>query len=150
MPKPVALVACCKSKLDRPAPAKELYTGQLFRASRAYVEAQGWPWFVLSAKYGLVSPDTVIEPYESYLADMPAEDRRIWAWYLFRDVKAMRQAGSFPPTPAVVCMLAGQHYRHYLAEELRGEGYLVEEPLAHLGIGQQIAWLKYATEELRA
>ena len=58
----LCLVSCVKSKLPRPAPAKELYTSDLFRKERAVVEAEGWPWFILSAQYGLVHPGTEIEP----------------------------------------------------------------------------------------
>ena len=36
-----------------------------FYKARTYVERTGRPWFVLSAKYGLVHPDEVIAPYDS-------------------------------------------------------------------------------------
>jgi len=37
-PLTICLVGCGKSKLDRAAPAKDLYTGSLFRAARAFAE----------------------------------------------------------------------------------------------------------------
>ena len=56
-PKPIYLVACVAAKLDRPAPARDLYTSPWFQKARAYVERQGGQWFVLSAKHGLIAPD---------------------------------------------------------------------------------------------
>ncbi len=50
-----------------------------FLRARRYVEASRCPWFILSAKYGLVSPDEVIAPYEKTLNDMGAGERREWA-----------------------------------------------------------------------
>lgn len=56
------LVSCVGDKHSKPLPARELYRSDWFLKARAYVEAQGEEWFILSAKYGLVSPDQVIAP----------------------------------------------------------------------------------------
>lgn len=61
------IVGCGAAKLDRAAPARELYTGSLFRAARAYAERSGLPWRILSAEHGLISPDKVIEPYDRHM-----------------------------------------------------------------------------------
>ena len=63
-----AIVACGAEKLDRPAPACELYIGPLFRARKERVESLGIPWWIYSAKYGLIPPERMIEPYELKLA----------------------------------------------------------------------------------
>jgi len=47
--------------------------------ARDLVEKTGQPWFILSAKYGLLSPDTVVLPYEKTLNTMGVFDRRAWA-----------------------------------------------------------------------
>ena len=72
----VLLVGCVKSKRSQPAAAKDLYTSTLFQGRRAHAEATGRPWYLLSSEYGVVDPDTVIEPYDRYLAEEPAEYRR--------------------------------------------------------------------------
>src|SRR3546814_7260194 len=66
-PSPVFLVACVAAKLDRPAPARDLYASPWFQKARAYVERQGGAWFILSAKHGLIAPETVIAPYDETL-----------------------------------------------------------------------------------
>lgn len=75
---PVFLVACVAKKLDRPAPARDLYISAWFRKARAYVERQGRQWFILSAKHGLIDPDDVISPYDESLVRMPASERLVW------------------------------------------------------------------------
>ncbi len=68
----IGLVGCCKKKLDRAAPARELYQSDLFKSSVAWLEARDEldGWAILSAKHRLVMPDDVIYPYELSLADM--------------------------------------------------------------------------------
>ena len=58
----VGLVACASQKLQRPAPARELYVSQLFKKASAYAGLTCDRWYILSAKHGLVHPDTVLEP----------------------------------------------------------------------------------------
>lgn len=62
---PLAVVACGASKLARPAPARDLYTGGYFRAALATAEhlAPGRV-LILSARYGLIDPAEVVEPYD--------------------------------------------------------------------------------------
>lgn len=79
-PSPVFLVACVAAKLDRPAPARDLYASPWFQKARAYVERQGGAWFILSAKHGLTAPETVIAPYDETLGAMQAGERRQLAW----------------------------------------------------------------------
>jgi hypothetical protein len=56
----VILLGCVKSKLDNRAKARDLYCSPLWRGRRAYAEASGLPWLILSAKHGLVEPDSVL------------------------------------------------------------------------------------------
>lgn len=65
----LVVVPCGARKLDAPAPAAELYTGPLFRSAWAAAGRLGHRTVILSARHGLVSPDTVLEPYERRLGD---------------------------------------------------------------------------------
>ena len=49
---------------------KDLYRSVWFLKARACAEAVGSCWFILSAEYGLVHPDEMIEPYEMTLDTM--------------------------------------------------------------------------------
>lgn len=58
------VIPCCKPKLSHPAPAQDLYLSHVFkRCKRIAVECEV-DWYIFSAKYGLITPETVIEPYE--------------------------------------------------------------------------------------
>lgn len=141
----IGLVACAKTKLARPAPARALYTSVLFRKASAYCERTYDRWFVLSAQWGLVAPERVLAPYDLTLRELSPEARLDWAASI---VGGLSDAGL---TGEVLCLHAGGHYRRAL------ERYVAlfhdeagvpaprprlrfEAPLAGLGIGRQLAW----------
>jgi len=130
------LIGCVKSKQDHPAPAKDLYTSALFRKERAYAESSGKPWFILSAKHGLVSPDEVIEPYDVYLKTMPDAYRAWWG----RTV--VSQLGEvFGPVDGVSIEIhASAAYVDQILPRLTIEGARVVTPLHGLTMGQRLAW----------
>ena len=75
----VCLVSCVGAKRSTAALAKDLYQSDWFNKARAYAELNGPSWFILSAKYGLIHPDEVIEPYERTLNTMGVAERQVWA-----------------------------------------------------------------------
>lgn len=63
------VIPCSATKLDRRAPAAELYTGPLFRSALYAVRAmygrgQLDGYLILSAAHGLVDPHQELEPYD--------------------------------------------------------------------------------------
>ena len=136
----LCLVSCVAKKLPRPAPARELYTSPLFRKMRGLVEAQRWPWFILSAKYGVVAPERVIEPYEKTLNDMRSAERRHWA------EGCLRALGPHLAHVRSVVFFAGENYREFLKPALANRGIEVHVPMQGLQIGKQLAWLDRAKQ----
>lgn len=146
----IALVSCGKKKLDRPAPARHMYTSNLFRLSAEYAELAFDRWYIISAFHDLLKPDEVVEPYERSLAEMRKADRERWA---DRTAGALRREWGQHFT-----LLAGKVYAECLGGRLRlatheaagpsirGSVAGVEDPLAGLGIGERLAWLKHAIE----
>ena len=67
----LVITGCTKKKLDSvgtvAAPAKEMYQGMLFQKVRKYAEGMGFDYAIISAKYGLLFPDDIIEGYEQVL-----------------------------------------------------------------------------------
>ena len=101
---PLYLVSCVSQKLSVPAQAKDLYTSPWFGKARSYVERKGQPWFVLSAKYGLVHPDQHIAPYELTLNTMEVRDRRQWTADVLSQLEPHLDGSggiSFPSRPAI-------------------------------------------------
>ena len=131
----VYLVSCVKKKRPKCSRAKDLYVSDWFIKARRFVESAGCPWRILSAKYGLVSPEQVIAPYEKTLKAMLAAERRQWAENVDAQI-----AKSLPDVERVV-FLAGQPYREYLAARLERRDIDVEVPMESLRMGEQLSWL---------
>jgi CDGSH-type Zn-finger protein len=59
----VVIISCGKSKNKcSKCHAKDAYNGQAFLLKKKYAELTGHSWFILSAKYGLLKPETTIDP----------------------------------------------------------------------------------------
>ena len=134
------LIGCVKRKSGRPAPARDIYTSTLFMYRRKYAVRYAVPWFILSAKHGLLDPDTHIKPYDLALADFSPAERRVWSQRVLDQLKEVTEvvAGK------IIEVHAGKLYVEYgLERGLRRVGAEVRRPLAHVpGIGSQLAWYK--------
>lgn len=100
--------------------------------ARSYVEATGWPWYILSAEYGLLDPDTVVRPYEKTLNTMPVAERKTWA------ERVLQSLGPKLEGIDRVVILAGQRYRDFLVPALRARDIQVDVPMEGLRIGEQL------------
>jgi hypothetical protein len=129
----IYLVSCVKRKLDCRAPAKDMYTSDWFKKARTYVESSGCPWFILSAKYGLLRPDELIDPYEQTLRKMRSSERRAWTTGVEENLYRL-------PDAHRVIIFAGVLYRALLIEPLNAIA-AVEVPMEGLGSGRQLQWL---------
>jgi len=130
------LVSCVKSKRSTSCRAKDLYVSTLFKEMRRYAEANGDQWFILSAKYGLLHPDDLIEPYEKTLKRMLKRDREEWAVEVWKRLLPQVQAGSN------VVFLAGREYRESLMPKMLASGIAVSVPMEGLQFGRQLRWLQ--------
>ncbi|MGH6945748.1 MAG: DUF6884 domain-containing protein, partial [Kiloniellales bacterium] len=113
----------------------DLYASDWFSKARSYVESTSCPWFILSAEYGLVAPNQIINSYEMTLNRMPIRERRRWA------ERVVGQMSDRMPDAQTVIFLAGQRYREFLVNHLRRRGVAVETPMEGLRIGEQLRWL---------
>ncbi|GAA3633396.1 DUF6884 domain-containing protein [Microlunatus ginsengisoli] len=132
----VVLVGCVKSKLSHGAPAKDLYTSDYFKKMRAYAEASGAPWFILSAEHGLVAPDDWLEPYERYLPDTTREYRRSWG----QTVATQLGEAVGPINGLVVDIHAGAAYVESAEAALAPLGAVVVDQLKGLSFGRRLSW----------
>ncbi len=128
----IVLVACCGKKLQGRHQAQDLYQSDLFKKARAWAEANSNQWFILSAKYGLVPPDTEIDAYDLTLNTAGSAYRAEWA------SRVAEQLLVIPEGRIVV--LAGNRYCQGWPEHFSH----IERPMEGLPIGKQLAWLKRA------
>ena len=131
----IGLISCASKKRPTASSAEELYDSALFSKSREFVKRQCDRWFILSAKYGLVDPDQIIEPYEETLNTKSAPQRLQWAnrvWQMLQTHVARDDD---------IIILAGKKYREHLVPRLEDSGCVIHVPMEGLGIGKQLQWL---------
>lgn len=131
----VGLVSCVSRKRLRADEARNLYYSPLFVKARNYVENRCDQWYILSAKYGLVTPTQVIKPYEETLSQKPRVERERWAKRVWGNLHSRLRSGDR------VIIVAGQLYREFLVQKIIEYGCTVEVPMEGLGIGRQLQWL---------
>ena len=137
----IGLVSCVGKKRPSRAEAKDLYDSALFAKSRAFVEQRCDSWFILSAKYGLVEPAEVIEPYEETLNTKSRRERNEWADGIWAALGPRLMPDDH------VTILAGERYRESLVPRLTQYGCHVNVPMRGLGIGRQLQWLSRQLEQ---
>jgi hypothetical protein len=139
--KTVVLVACVATKINKPAPAENLYDSDLFKKSMAYAHklTDSNDIYILSAKHHLLPIKKVIKPYDMTLNDFSAEEKEQWASTVISELKNK----GYDLDKDKFVFLAGVNYRKYLEDKLQN----IEIPLKGLRIGQQKAKLaKLVTE----
>lgn len=134
----IVLVQCTNSKRDEAAPARILYDESgYFCDYRSYATTFGEKWYILSAKHGLLEPDTVIEPYDERGI---TEGQAI----AISDYLADRVTAE-----TTIELLAGKDYTDPLVPELeRRTPADVVEPHRGLGIGKRRQKAQQAVAEV--
>jgi hypothetical protein len=139
--KKVVLISCVSTKLDHRAKAKDLYISPLFRMNYAYARSLNPDAiYILSAKYGLVHPDTEIDTYNETLNTMKATEVKDWALDVIDQTE-----GKIDFRNDEIIFLAGEKYRKFLEPLCRN----AKVPLVGLGIGKQLSWLKKKLESMQ-
>ncbi len=137
----LVLIGGVSGKRDVARPARDLYDSVLWSKRMAYAEATGRPWMILSSEYGLVHPDTVIEPYDSAMSDQSSAYRRAWSDNVAAEVISLCAAQGFD----VLEVHAGaDQMLNGLVEHLNGAGLVVSWPLRGRRIGEQLSWYSLA------
>lgn len=134
----IVLISCVSKKAKTKAKAKDLYISPLFRYALKYaLSIKPDKLFVLSAKYGLLSPEEEIEPYEQTLNKMKSSEIKDWADDVIKNLKKESNLKEDE-----IIFLAGDRYRKYLLPHI--SNYKI--PLIGLGIGKQLKFLKEASK----
>lgn len=131
------LVGCVKTKLPGRHKAQDIYRSTLFLGRRRYAESKGVPWFILSAKHGLLAPDDEIDSYDVSLGDLTPDARSEWGNRVLSGVD--QRLG--PLNDKTIEIHAGAEYRDYgLRRGLEARGAKVVVPLEGVDFGNQLAW----------
>ena len=134
----IFLLSCVKGKRPLRAKAVDLYDSALFRKMLRYSQRHNPDAvFILSAKYGLLDPEDIIDPYELTLKTMPIGEVKAWAVGV---AKQLRQRADLERDDFTI--LASDRYRRYLLPHLHH--YSV--PMKGLRFGQQLHFLSEETD----
>jgi len=130
----VTLITCTNTKRDTPAPARDLYDeSRYFRRMREWAESRGDPYRILSAKHGLVHPDTVLDPY----------DERGFSEEQARETAVELSEAGFD----TVHVTGGRDYTDELVPELESRGVDVVNHFAGERIGTRQKLLREAAND---
>jgi hypothetical protein len=120
----IVLVGSSGDVARSPRPARELFESPGFARAREHAVRTGRPWFVLSAKHGLLDPDDVVSPFDLLIGDQPAGYRAAWAeWVVVQLADRVRLPG------ATVEVHGGVDFAQALRIPLERRGARTEIPL---------------------
>lgn len=134
----IGLIACSATKLNDGElhQARDLYQGDLFSKARAYVERECDSYLILSALHNTLLPTDLVRAYDYSIRQLTAFSRPFWARKTFAQLELL-----LDPEDTILC-LASAPYREWAEPTLTHHvPWLVETPLAGMGIGQQKGWL---------
>jgi hypothetical protein len=139
----IVLISCVKRKLKgaKNVPAKDMYNSPLFKKAWAYAKSlNSDKIYILSAKHGLLNPDTKIDYYDESLVNASVSKRKEWT---DKVLTQMKDAGLDTQNDTFI-FLAGKAYYDYLQKELTN----CEFPYAGKGSIGYI--LQFLTQELKS
>jgi hypothetical protein len=119
-----AFIACSKTKLSKEAPARNLYQGPLFKKALKYAENNYTYIFILSAKYGIVSLNQIISPYEKTLNKMTISEKKEWYSLVSSQMKKLKLIEPFV----------------FFTGILYNKPFNGFKPLSGLSLGKQLQW----------
>ena len=120
----VVLIGSSGVTAAEPVRVADLFRSAGFTRAREHAVSSGLPWFVLSAKHGLLEPDDVVAPYALELGDSSTVYRSAWGeWVAAQLGERVRLSG------ATVEVHGGVDFAQPLRQPLARRGAALELPL---------------------
>jgi cytoplasmic iron level regulating protein YaaA (DUF328/UPF0246 family) len=133
----VSFISCVKEKRKGKYKAKDLYISDFFKKSLKYCLNTHDKVYILSAKYGLLDLEDMIEDYDMTLNDFSKSQRIEWSDKVYEQVQPRIDDND------TLYFYVGQNYREFLLPLLKNTFHI---PLEGLGIGQQLKFFKENTK----
>jgi cytoplasmic iron level regulating protein YaaA (DUF328/UPF0246 family) len=121
---PLVIISCGDKKLDHPAPAHQLYSGMYFQSMLSYGLSITTldNIKIVSAKYGLIPAEQIIEPYQLHITNK----RAIHASKIYQQAKEQKLLDR-----EQVVLVSGQNYAELMLliwpkaiNILKGRGFI--------------------------
>ena len=129
----IVFISCVKKKREYSCPAKDLYDSDLFRKSYSYACKIADKVYILSAKYGLLDPNEVIEPYNQTLNGKSEKYKKLWAYKVYQQF--IKAGGDCNEKSVFLC---GENYRKCIISKFPN----AVVPLKGYSFGNQLKWYK--------
>lgn len=114
----------------------------LFQKAYSYCKDHYDKVYILSAKYGLLKPDQVIDPYDQTLISMKIWEKKEWSERVYKQFLSEMQFNAWDWSKIqLIAFHAGSEYRRFLVNYFRDKT-LVSIPLQGLAIGEQLSFYK--------
>ena len=138
----IVILSCTKSKLDKPAPAQELYgASPMFRKTLEYGKSlQPDEMYILSAKHHLVPLNKELSPYDKTLKEMPKDEKEKWAK---ETIDQMKSKGLDLEKDNFI-FLTGSEYMKPLKQYIKN----IEAPMEGKRLGERLGWLNSQIKKL--
>lgn len=109
----LVIATCVKQKQHGRHKAKDLYNSVLFKKMRQYIESKGYDWRIISAKHGLVDPETIIDYYEedSFNQFKSHDKIKLSVKKLLLSEKIRKQIAPIITNYDTIVLMCGKHYR---------------------------------------
>jgi hypothetical protein len=120
----VVLVGSSGAVAAAPDAVGRLFLSDGFARAREHAVHSRLPWFVLSAKHGLLDPDEVISPFGIQIDDQPAAYRSAWGEWVVAQLADRVQLDG-----VVVEVHGGVDFAQPLRQPLARRGAALEIPL---------------------
>lgn len=111
----IIIIGCTKNKAFDEAPAYLMYSSPIFKGRLAYKKKfyKNDKLLILSSHYGLITPETVIKRYDSYLPKMKKKERLELKELIKKEIKDLNL------NPNEECtVLAGKDYANLISDLL--------------------------------
>lgn len=131
----VLLISCGRRKSEVSCPASEMYNSERFTLSKQIANQLGYDWYIISAKYGLLSPNTIIEPYDVCLSSFSDEAKRLWARNVSDGLKGYSRG-------TTIVVFANGEYSDALSSALKCHGFSVVSPFSKMREDEMVTYLR--------
>jgi len=136
----IAFIICCTKKKiwnvnpnsPKKVKAKDAYVGNLFKLAKELVIKLNAPWWIISAKYGILAPDEEIENYNMHIKQSKLTPEIIKKQLIEKGIVNYKK----------IVILAGTDYCKLIEKVAKDLGIHVETPLKGLPLGKMLAKLK--------
>lgn len=124
------IISCCGKKRNHPCRANQIYISSLFKAGYAWAESITISdnIFIISAKYGLIKSNEIIEPYNLQMGDKGSIDVEL----------LKKQAHDLSLMDQNIYLLAGSKY----IDRVNKIGLRFHNPLKGMTVGYRMYLLK--------